>query len=156
MEQNNSRPMKRVQDSQTVQIQVVNQSHLNGYNRVFGGQLMSWMDVVAAVVARRHSGRNVTTARIEDLEFRAPAHANDTLVLTGHICYVGSSSMIVTVRAYVEALDGSRSLTNQARFVMVALDENERPAPVPGLLLETEEQKIEWAEAEVLRKSWKK
>ena len=156
MEQNNSRPMKRVQDSQTVQIQVVNQSHLNGYNRVFGGQLMSWMDVVAAVVARRHSGRNVTTARIEDLEFRAPAHANDTLVLTGHICYVGSSSMIVTVRAYVEALDGSRSLTNQARFVMVALDENERPAPVPGLLLETEEQKIEWAEAEALRKSWKK
>lgn len=156
MEQNNSRPVKRVSDSQTIQIQVVNQSHLNGYNRVFGGQLMSWMDVVAAVVARRHSGRNVTTARIEDLEFRAPAHANDTLVFTGHISYVGSTSMIVTVRAYVEALDGSRTMTNQARFVMVALDENEKPAPVPGLLLETEEQKTEWAEAEALRRSWKK
>lgn len=156
MEQKENRPMKRVQDSKAAQIQVVNQTHLNGYNRVFGGQLMSWMDVVAAVVARRHSGRNVTTARIEDLEFRAPAHANDTLVITGHISYVGSTSMIVTVRAYVEALDGSRSLTNQARFVMVALDENEKPAPVPGLLLETDEQRQEWKEAEALRRSWKK
>ena len=156
MEANTVRPMKRVRDSETVQIQVVNQYHLNGYNRVFGGQLMSWMDVVAAVVARRHSGKNVTTARIEDLEFRAPAHVNDTLVLDGHICYAGSTSMIVTVRVFVEALDGTRSLTNQARFVMVALDENEKPTAVPGLLLETEEQKAEWAEAEALRKSWKK
>lgn len=156
MNELNNRPVKRVQDSETSQIQVVNQSHLNGYDRVFGGQLMSWMDIVAAVVARRHSGKNVTTVRVEDLEFTAPAHANDTLVLTGHICYVGSSSMIVTVRAYVEALDGSRSMTNQARFVMVALDENEKPTAVPGLLLETGEQRREWAEAEQLRKSWKK
>ena len=151
MEQNNSRPVKRVSDSQTMQIQVVNQSHLNGYNRVFGGQLMSWMDVVAAVVARRHSGRNVTTARIEDLEFRAPAHANDTLVFTGHISYVGSTSMIVTVRAYVEALDGSRTMTNQARFVMVALDEQERPTAVPGLLIETAEQQARWDAAAARR-----
>ena len=156
MEIAENRAMKRVQDSETTQIQVVNQSHLNGYHRVFGGQLMSWMDIVAAVVARRHSGRNVTTVRVEDLEFTAPAYANDTLVITGHICYVGSSSMIVSVRAYVEALDGSRRMTNQARFVMVALDENEKPAAVPGLLLETEAQRQEWAEAEELRRGWKK
>ena len=156
MEIAENRAMKRVQDSETTQIQVVNQSHLNGYHRVFGGQLMSWMDIVAAVVARRHSGRNVTTVRVEDLEFTAPAYANDTLVITGHICYVGSSSMIVAVRAYVEALDGSRRMTNQARFVMVALDENEKPTAVPGLLLETEAQRQEWAEAEELRRGWKK
>lgn len=156
MEIAENRAMKRVQDSETTQIQVVNQSHLNGYHRVFGGQLMSWMDIVAAVVARRHSGRNVTTVRVEDLEFTAPAYANDTLVITGHICYVGSSSMIVSVRAYVEALDGSRRMTNQARFVMVALDENEKPTAVPGLLLETEAQRQEWAEAEELRRGWKK
>ena len=150
------RTYKRAADSFTTQVQVLTQANLNGYSRLFGGQLMSWMDIVAAVTARRHSGRNVTTACVNELSFHAPAHANDTLVLTGHICYVGSSSMIVTVRAYVEALDCSRCLTNQARFVMVALDENEKPAPGPGLLLETEEQKAEWAEAEALRKIWKK
>lgn len=155
MTEKHDRPMKRVQDSEASQIQVVNQSHLNGYNRVFGGQLMSWMDVVAAVVARRHSGKNVTTVRVEDLVFTAPAYANDTLVLTGHMAYVGSTSMIVTVRVYVEALNGARTLTNQARFVMVALDEHEKPTPVPGLLLETEAQRQEWAEAESLRKGWK-
>ena len=84
--------MKRVSDSYTTQVQLLTQANLNGYNRLFGGQLMSWMDIVAAVCARRHSERNVTTVRVDGLEFRAPAHANDTLALTAHLCYVGRSS----------------------------------------------------------------
>ena len=138
---------KRVQDSYTTHVQVLTQGNLNGYQRLFGGQLMSWMDIVAAVVARRHSGRNVTTVRVENLEFCAPAYANDTLMLTGHICYVGRTSMEICVRVYVEELNGTRELINQAHFVMVALDENEKPTPVPGLILETEEEKAEWEQA---------
>lgn len=145
------RTMKRVSDSYTTQVQVLTQANLNGYNRLFGGQLMSWMDVVAAVAARRHSGRNVTTVRVEDLEFRAPAHANDTLLLTAHLCHVGRSSMNVCVHVYVEALSGERQLINQAHFIMVALDEGEKPTPVPGLMLETQQQRDEWREAEARR-----
>lgn len=146
------RTMKRVQDSYTTQVQILTQANLNGYYRLFGGQLMSWMDIVAAVTARRHSGRNVTTACVADLEFRSPAHANDTVTLTGEIIFVGRTSMEVLVKAYVEHLSGERSLINEARFVMVALDENEKPAVVPGLILETEEQKALWAEAAARRK----
>jgi len=51
------------------------------------------------------------------------------------------------VRVYVEELNGTRELINQAHFVMVALDENEKPTPVPGLILETEEEKAEWEQA---------
>ncbi|MHB8065230.1 MAG: acyl-CoA thioesterase, partial [Ruminiclostridium sp.] len=53
---------KTVSDSRTEQVQILMPEHINGFNRLFGGRLVEWIDVVAAVVARRHSGRNVTTA----------------------------------------------------------------------------------------------
>ncbi len=147
------RAMKRASDSFTTQVQVLTQGNLNGYSRLFGGQLMSWMDIVAAVAARRHSGKNVTTVSVDRLTFHAPAYANDTLVLTGEVVYVGRTSMEIRVCVYVEALSGQRDLINEARFVMVALDENEQPTEVPGLLLETEEQHRRWDEAEARRSS---
>ena len=58
---------------------------INGYSRLFGGKLMEWIDVVAGVVARRHSGREVTTAAIDNLQFKAAAHINSTVVLIGRI-----------------------------------------------------------------------
>lgn len=146
------RMMKRVSDSYTTQVQLLTQANLNGYNRLFGGKLMSWMDIVAAVTARRHSERNVTTVCVEQLEFRAPARANDTLMISGHVCYVGRTSMDICVRVYVEELSGERKLINQAHFVMVALDADENPTEVPGLVLETEEEKQEW-EAAIRRRS---
>ncbi len=143
---------KRVSDSFTTQVQILTQSSLNGYSRLFGGQLMSWMDIVAAVTARRHSERNVTTASVSELSFHAPAHANDTVVLTGELVYVGRTSMEVAVCAYVESLNGERELINEARFVMVALDENEKPTEVPRLIIENESQQQRWDEAEAKRK----
>ena len=89
---------KHVSESYTEQVQILSQSTLNGYNRLFGGQLMQWIDVVAAVVARRHSGCNVTTASVDNLRFEGPAYANDTIVLCGHITYTGRTSMEVCVR----------------------------------------------------------
>ena len=126
---------KRVSDSITEQVHVLSQGNLNGYKRLFGGQLMSWIDVVAAVVARRHSERNVTTAVVDMLQFNAPAYANDTVCIVGKLTYVGRTSMEVKVTAYVEELSGERKLINTAYVVMVALDENEHPTEVPGLIL---------------------
>lgn len=138
---------KRVSESRTEQVQILSQGSLNGYKRLFGGKLMEWIDVVAAVTARRHSGRNVTTAAVDSLEFREAAYANDTLVIIGYITYTGNTSMEICVKTYVESLDGTRRLINKAYVIMVALDENERPTHVPGLILETEEEKREWEQA---------
>ena len=88
---------------------------------------MEWIDVGAAVTARRHSGRNVTTAAVDSLEFKEAAYANDTLVIIGYITYTGNTSMEICVKTYVESLDGTRRLINKAYVIMVALDENERP-----------------------------
>lgn len=135
---------KRVSESRTEQVQILSQGTLNGYKRLFGGKLMEWIDIVAAVTARRHSGRNVTTAAVDSLEFTSAAYANDTLVLIGTVTYVGTTSMEVCVKTYVEELSGARRLINSAYVIMVALDENERPAQVPGLICETEEERRQW------------
>lgn len=141
-------PVKRVKDSYTEQIHIIKMSSLNGANRLFGGQLVQWIDEVAAVTARRHCGNNVTTALIDQLQFRQPAYANNTVVLSGKLVHVGNSSMEIHVTTYVERLDGEKIRINDANVVMVAMDENERPVRVPRLLLETEEEEREWQRAE--------
>ncbi|EMS73289.1 acyl-CoA thioesterase [Ruminiclostridium cellobioparum] len=135
---------KKVSDSKTEQIQIIMPEHINGFNRLFGGRLMEWIDIVAAVVARRHSGCNVTTASIDNLQFKAAAYVNSTIFLVGQITYVGRTSMEVRVSTYVEKLDGMRYMINRAYLVLVALDENDHPVQVPGVTLETEEEKLEW------------
>lgn len=138
---------KRVSESKTEHVQIILFEHLNGYNRLFGGKLVEWIDVVAAVVARRHSNRNVTTASIDNLQFKEPAYINDTVVLRGCMTHTGKTSMEVRVDTFVEKLNGEKTLINRAYLVLVALDENERPVQVPGLILETEEEKEEWQAA---------
>ncbi len=142
---------KRVADSYTEQIQILTQSNLNGYNRLFGGQLLAWIDIVAAATARRHSNRNVTTVCVSELVFKAPAYANDTILLCGHIVYAGRTSMDICVKTYVENLDGTRHEINTAYVTMVAIGEDERPVLVPGLILETAEEKREWDAAQARR-----
>ena len=136
---------KRVADSITTDVEILMPSNLNGYERLFGGQLMQWIDVVAAVAARRHSGCEVTTACVDYLEFLSPAYINETLLLEARITCVGTTSMEVRVDTFVEALGGERRRVNRAYIVMVALNpETHKPTPVPPLLLETEEDRAEW------------
>jgi len=134
------RKFKRVSDSVTEQVQILGQSTLNGYDRLFGGQLMEWIDVVAAVVARRHCGMNVTTAVVDSLQFKEAAYRNDTVVLSGYITHTGRTSMEICVRTYVENFDETRHLINTAYVVMVAIDKDGNPCEVPDLVLETEEE----------------
>ncbi len=143
---------KHVWESKTTQIQILMPEHINGYNRLFGGKLVEWIDVVAAVAARRHSGRNVTTACIDNLQFQSGAHVNSTIVIEGQLTWVGNTSMEVRVDTFVEELNGQKTHINRAYLIMVALDEAERPVPVPGLVCDTEEEKEEF-EAGILRAS---
>ncbi len=139
---------KKVSDSKTEQIQILMPEHINGFNRLFGGKLMEWIDVVAAVVARRHSGCNVTTASVDNLQFKSAAYINSTIFLSGQVTCVGKTSMEVRVTTYVEKLNGVRQMINRAYLVLVALDENDNPVPVPGLVLETDEERLEWEAGE--------
>jgi acyl-CoA hydrolase len=135
---------KRVEDSFTEQIQLLMPQHINGNGRLFGGKLLEWIDIVGGVAARRHSGCNVITAAIDNLQFKEGAYVNDTLVLIGRITYVGNTSMEVRVDTYVEELSGIRRPINRAYMVYVALDSEGKPIRVPRLRIETENQRGEW------------
>lgn len=135
---------KRVADSLTEQVYILMYSDINGQNRLFGGQLLKWIDEVAGVTARRHCGRNVTTASIDQLSFKDGAYLNETVVLVGRVTYVGRTSMEVRVDTYREDGDGMRYAINRAYFVMVSMGEDGRPTPVPELIVESEGEKIEW------------
>lgn len=148
MENNDIIPAGRpVSASRTEQVQILMFSTLNGFNRLFGGKLMEWIDVVAAVVARRHCGKEVTTAAVDSLEFKAPALVNDTIILSGYITYAGKTSMEICVKTFVENLDGTRNEINKAHLVLVAIDEHGTPVRVPPVIAETEEEKREYADA---------
>ncbi len=150
--ENNLTEAKRVAASKTTQIQILMPEHINGYNRLFGGKLMEWIDVVAAVAARRHSGCNVTTACIDNLVFKDGAHVNSTIVLEGQLTYVGTTSMEVRVDTFVERLNGEKKHINRAYLIMVALDEHERPTPVPRLICDTDEEREEYRAGELRAK----
>ena len=139
---------KRISDSKTENVQILMSGHLNGNKRLFGGMLMEWIDVVAAVVARRHCNAEVTTAAVDQLEFKAPIFINSTVILKGKITYVGKTSMEVRVDTFVESLTGETEVVNKAYLVLVALDCENHPKPVPRIILETDEERQEWAAGE--------
>ena len=66
------------------------------------------------------------------------------IVLKGRLTYVGRSSMEVRIDSYAEKKDGTRNMINRAYFVMVAVDEQQKPVEVPGLLIQGVTQEIEW------------
>ena len=137
----------------TTAVQIVMPQHCNGYAkpRLFGGQIMAWIDVVGAVAARRYTGKAVTTVCIDNLNFLKPAYLNDTVVQEAYVTWTGRTSLEVRVDSMVERLDGSREMINRAYVVFVALDENDQPAAVPPYQPETSEEVIDYSAAETRR-----
>ena len=109
---------------------------------------MEWLDEVAGMVAMRHTRSNVITASVDNLRFIHGAYNGEMVVIVGKVTFTGHTSLEVRLDTYVEHLEnGMRHPINRAYFTMVALDENDKPAPVPGLILETEAEKAEWEAA---------
>lgn len=142
---------RKVSESVVETVHMVRPNHLNAAERLFGGILMQWIDEVAGLVAKRHARKNVITASVDNLRFLRGAYQKDVIVIVGKVTYVGRTSMEVEVDTYVEDLEGERTPINHAFFSMVALDENDRPTPVPRLELETQEEREEWEKAKKRR-----
>lgn len=143
---------KTVDDSRVETVHLIRPTHLNGADRLFGGILMQWIDEVAGIVAKRHSMCNVTTASVDNLTFLHGAYQNDMVVIKGKMTWVGSTSMEVCVDTYVESPSGERHRINNAHFMMVALDEHDKPVQVPGLKLQTEDEHLAWSHGEKRRR----
>ena len=133
---------KPVSASRLVLAQVMTPQDANPAGNVHGGNIMKLADTAAGVVAIRHSGRNCVTATVDRFEFHAPVYVGNLVTLHASLNYVGRTSMEVGVRVEAEEpRTGGRTHTNTSYFLMVALDDDGRPTRVPGLILETEEDR---------------
>ena len=150
-----ARGVRAVSHSRVEQVQIILPMNVNANFQLFGGLLMQWIDIVAAVVARKHSGCQVITAAVDHLEFLASASLNDVVVLLGRMTYAGRSSMEVCVETFVEQMEDGRErkLVNRAFVTLVALDQNGRPTTVPALLPETDAEKADY---EAGKRKWLK
>ena len=133
----------------TQAVHIVMPQDCNGYAkpRLFGGQLMAWIDVVGAVTARRFAKANVTTVCVDHLTFLEAAYLNDTVVQETRVTWSGKTSLEVRVDSFVERLDGTKELVNRAYMVFVAIDDEDRPIPVPKYVPETLEEQYEFSAA---------
>ncbi len=127
---------------------IVMPGQCNALGTVFGGQVMAWIDVCAAVSAQRFCRGPVVTAAIDGVIFRQPIQLGQVVVLQAMVNWSGRTSMEVGVR--VEAEDttaGSRVHTSSAYLTFVALDEHKHPVAVPTLLPKAPVERRRWDDA---------
>jgi acyl-CoA hydrolase len=133
--------IKTPTDSSVEMREMVMPHHTNPQNTVFGGTVMSWIDIAAAMVAARHCGRPVVTAHIDDIDFIAPIKVGYHVLIQASLNYVGRTSMIVGVKVTSEnPYTGESRTTTKAYLTFVALDDLGRPIEVPGLKPESEDE----------------
>jgi len=124
-------------------------SDANPAGNVFGGEILKQIDLIAGLVAQRHSRINAVTASIDRVNFLKPVFVGNALILNARLNYVHRSSMEIEVIVEAEDLmTGRRTLTNTAYVTSVALGPDGKTTEVPPLLLETEEDKKKFAEGE--------
>jgi len=120
----------------------------NTLGTAFGGKIMSWIDIAAAMAATRHARRTTVTASIDALHFLAPVRVGDAVHLTATVNFTAHTSMEVGVRVDSEDLrTGERRHTATAYTTFVALDDNHKPTQVPPIVPETAEEKRRHREA---------
>jgi acyl-CoA hydrolase len=128
--------------------------HANIGGSVFGGQIMAWVDLCAAICAQRHAGRPCVTAFVDDLLFKRPVLVGQVVRLRAHVLATFRTSMEIDVTVTGEdTLTGETWPTVECRVVFVAVDEARKPTPIPPLLLETPADEAGQSAAEERRRA---
>ncbi|MBS1650978.1 MAG: acyl-CoA thioesterase [Bacteroidetes bacterium] len=133
---------KTPNQSLTINTEVVLPNDTNHVGNLFGGKLMQWIDLTAAVAAQRHCGRVVVTASVNQVSFDKPIKQNSVITMEAKVSRAFTSSMEVFVDVFVEdPVTLIKTKCNEAILTFVAVDQNGSPLPVPALLPETEQEK---------------
>jgi len=140
-------------ESEVVMNMLVMPNDANPNGTIFGGVVMSWVDMCAAMVAQRHSGKNAVTVHIDDISFLAPIKIGDHVKIMGRVNYTGKSSMVIGVKVLSHnPKTGEERHTTTAYLTFVALDDIGRPTSVTPLKLVTEEDKRRHEESQIRSK----
>jgi acyl-CoA hydrolase len=135
-------------DDDVIMTELVLPSHTNALGTIFGGVVMSWIDIAGAIAAQRHCRNNVVTASIDDLAFVAAVKLGWFVQVKARVNFTSRTSMEIGVR--VDAEDPKSGVwhhTASAYLTFVALDAHGKPTPIPALTPKTEEGKRRFSDA---------
>ena len=141
-------PVRTVAESQSEMTELILPNDTNTLGNLLGGRLMHFIDLVGAMAAYRHSRTHVVTASMDHIDFIAPVHVGDLLILKSSVNRAFNTSMEVGVKVWVEnTIAGTHRHVASAYLTFVAVDSQGRRVPVPGLEPATDEEKRRYDEA---------
>lgn len=138
---------RSIAETRTVVQRIMMPTDANPAGNVYGGSILKYIDEVASIVSFRHTRTNVVTASIDRMDFLAPMHIGDILVLRAAVNYTGKTSMEVGVRVEAEEpRTGHVVHAGSCYLTMVALDRAGRPTLVPPVAPSNDEERA-WFES---------
>ncbi|WP_241383932.1 acyl-CoA thioesterase [Rhodococcus sp. CH91] len=133
---------KPCRESRVIKTSRVFPNDVNDHNTLFGGKLMSDIDMTASISATRHSRASVVTASTDSVDFLEPVRPSDSVCLESFVTWTGHSSMEVFVKVTAEDLrSGDRRIAATAFLTFVAIDDGGRPTQIPPVLPESAEER---------------
>ncbi len=144
---------KKPSDSAIEMREIVMPHHSNAIGTIFGGTVMSWIDIAAAMCAAKHSGKNVVTAHVDDIDFLRPIKIGEHVVIKASVNYTGKTSMVIGVKVQSEnPYTGEITKTTKAYLTFVALDDKGQPTAIPEIEPESEDEIRRYNNAKERRK----
>ena len=133
---------KKVSETYTLKTELVLPNDTNNLGNLMGGQLLHWMDVIAAISAQRATNRTVVTVAVDFVEFKASIPLGAIVILEARVTRTFNTSLEVRIDVNYEILQtGVRHACNSAYYTFVAVDQSGQPIPVNSVVPETEEEK---------------
>ena len=133
---------QRSADSRTTMTEFVLPTHANALGNVFGGQILAWMDICAAICAQRHAGVVSVTAGVDELNFQRPIKVGQVVRLEARVTCTFRTSFEIRVVVHGEGLLKPETwLCVEAFMTFVAIDPEGRPVQVPQLVCESQEDR---------------
>jgi len=105
----------------------------NASGDIFGGWLMSQVDIAGSIVARRRAQGRIVTVAVDSFQFRNPVFVGDVISCYAKITRIGKTSVKINVKAFAERQGKSHHahLVTEADLTYVAVDEQRRPRQLP-------------------------
>ena len=143
---------KRASESATEMVQVVLPNDANPLGFILGGTVMHLIDIAGAIACHRHTRTLLVTAAVDGLQFLHPIKVGDLIILKSRVTAAWSTSLEVEVEVFSEEiLTGRREMTSRAYLTFVAIDRAGARIRIPGLILETDEDRRRAAAADARR-----
>ncbi|MDD7884880.1 acyl-CoA thioesterase [Flavivirga sp. 57AJ16] len=131
---------KNIKESQITISELMLPSHSNFSGKIHGGYILNLMDQIAFTCASKHSRNYCVTASVNKVDFLNPIEVGELVTLKASVNYTGRTSMVIGVRVESENIQtGHTKHCNSSYFTMVAKDKNGKNAPVPGIILDSEQ-----------------